>query len=413
MKKKLITLIVGFVTSSAVNAIQDIQIIGGTNAGNPKIAVVGFTGESSEAEKSVSHTIANDLSITGEFTVKLYADASNIEAGTKYIVTGSVDGNKVNVKLNSTDKLVKSGTSLDQNITYKADIRKAAHAGSNNIYQKITNVKGVFTSKIAYIQHERNTYKVIVSDYDGYNQKSVFSDSHPVTSLSWDSTGKMLAYVSFESGKPVVYVQDLYKAKRYIVANFHGSNSSPAFTPDGRLAVTLSKDDAGSHIYLVNNQPFKGSSTAVNLIPNFGSIQTEASFASNGNMVFTSNHDGGPQIFMSNLQGAAPNRLTVNLGHYNTTARFSHDASKITFINRTGGVLKAYIMDLATKVSYPISLQTSTDMAPTFAPNDKLILFSSNGDSIYIGNNTGTIQTRLNKVSGHGKIIDQSWANNF
>ncbi|HLX53880.1 MAG TPA: hypothetical protein VKR58_08060, partial [Aquella sp.] len=110
---------------------------------------------------------------------------------------------------------------------------------------------------------------------------------------------------------------------------------------------------------------------------------------------------------------AAPTRLTVNLGRYNSTPRFSHDASKITFVNRNAGVLKAYLMDLATKVSYPVSLQTSSDLAPTFAPNDKLILFSSNGDSIYIGNSTGTIQTRLNKVSGNGKIIDQSWANNF
>jgi hypothetical protein len=52
-------------------------------------------------------------------------------------------------------------------------------------------------------------------------------------------------------------------------------------------------------------------------------------------------------------------------------------------------------------------------MAPSFAPNDKLILYSSNGNSIYIGNSTGTIQTRLNKASGSGTVIDQRWSNNF
>lgn len=413
MQKKLLILIMSVITTGTVHAVQDIQIVGGTSAGNPKIAIVNFTGDSASDDTSVSHILADDLSITGEFSVKQYPDATNIEPGTKYIISGTINGNTINFKLVSNDKLANSASGLDQNITYKSNIRIASHTISNNVYQKITNVKGVFTTKIAYILQEGGTYRVIVSDYDGYNQKNVFSAGHPVTSLAWDNSGKLLSYVAFDSGKPIVYVQDLYKAKRYSVANFHGSNSSPAFTPDGRLAVTLSKDDAGSHIYLVNNQPFNSNSTSVNLIPNFGTIQTEASFANNGNMVFTSNHDGGPQIFMSNLQGAQPSRLTVNLGNYNTTAHFSHDASKITFINRTGGVLKAYVMDLATKVSYPISLQTNLDMSPSFAPNDKLILFSSNGDSVYIGNNTGTIQTRLNKISGHGKIIDQSWSNNF
>jgi TolB protein len=413
MNKKIMILLTSLITVGTVYALQDIQIVGGTNAGNPKVAVVNFTGDSTADETNVSRTVANDLSITGEFTVKQYPDATNIEPGTKYIITGGVNGNTINFKLNGSEIAGKSSQLLDQNVTYTTNVRKAAHTISNNTYQKITNVKGIFTTKIAYIRRSGNTYSIIVSDYDGYNQKSIFSSGHPVSSLAWDSSGNLLAYVSFESGKPVVYVQNLSKAQRYVVANFTGSNSSPAFTPDGRrLAVTLSKDDRGSHIYLVNNS---SNATATDILPSSfnGSIQTEASFSNNGNMVFSSNHDGGAQIFMSNIQGAAPSRLTVNLGNYNVTPRFSHDASKITFVNRSEGILKAYLMDLATKVSYPISLQTTQDLAPSFAPNDKLILFSSNGESIYIGNSTGTIQTRLNKVSGNGTIIDQSWANNF
>lgn len=408
--RKLSILIISLIMLNLANAVQDIEIVGGTNSvGNPKIAVINFDGDSNN-ESSVSSIIANDLSITGEFNVKQYPDSGSIDKNVKYIISGTVSSdNTINFKLvDNTESATKDG--LDQNVSYKSDIRRAAHTISNNVYQKITNVKGVFTSKIAYIVQNGGTYTVIVSDYDGYNPKSIFSSNSPITSLAWDNSGKLLSYVSFESGKPVVYVQDLYQAKRYRVANFEGSNSSPAFTPSAnKLAVTLTKD-YGSHIYLVDNNT--STKAAASLI-NFGTIDTEASFANNGNMVFTSNHDGGPQIFMSSLSGAKPTRLTVNLGKYNTTARFSHDASKITFINRNAGVLKAYVMDLATKAAYPISLQTNLDMAPSFAPNDKLILYSSNGNSIYIGNDTGTIQTRLNKVSGNGTIIDQRWANNY
>jgi TolB protein len=409
---KLNILIISLITIGAVHAVQDIEIVGGTSAGNPKIAVVNFSGDEDTAG-GISNVIAQDLSITGEFNVQEYTNSNDIESSVKYIITGTVDNiGNITYKLIGNNVPPSTAKLLNQSVNYTTNIRKAAHTISNNVYQKITDVKGIFNTKIAYIIQNDKTYQIIVSDYDGYNPRSVLSINHPLTSLAWDNSGKLLSYVSFESGKPVVYIQDLYQAKRYQIANFDGSNSSPAFTPNGdKLAVILTKD-YGSHIYLVNNKAYTPQSTAVSLI-SYGSIDTEASFANNGNMVFTSNHDGGPQIFMSSLKGSKPTRLTMNLGNYNTTPRFSHDASKITFINRNGGVLKAYVMDLSTKTAYPISLQTNLDMAPSFAPNDKLVLYSSNGDSIYIGNSTGTIQTRLNKVSGNGTIIDQRWANNY
>src|SRR6185437_16244588 len=231
MQNKLINLIISLITIGTVHAVQDIQIVGGTNAGNPKIAIINFTGDSVSDETNVSRTIANDLSITGEFTVKQYPDATNIEPGTKYIISGVVSGSNINFKLAGNEPASK-GDLLGQNVSYQSDVRKASHTISNNVYQKITNVKGIFTSKIAYIVQNGGTYRVVISDYDGYNQKNVFSNSHPVISLAWDNSGKLLSYVSFESGKPVVYVQNLYQAKRYVVADFDGSNSSPAFTPD-------------------------------------------------------------------------------------------------------------------------------------------------------------------------------------
>jgi Tol biopolymer transport system component len=44
----------------------------------------------------------------------------------------------------------------------------------------------------------------------------------------WSPDGSRLAYVSFENKKPVVYVQSLETGERRAVANFRGSNSSPA-----------------------------------------------------------------------------------------------------------------------------------------------------------------------------------------
>ena len=289
-------------------------------------------------------------------------------------------------------------------------MRKAVHAISNNVYQKLTNTPGIFTSKIALaVQQAKNKYAIIISDYDGYNPKILIEASHPLTSLAWDKSGQFISYVSYETGKPVVYVQNIQQGTRYIVANFSGSNSSPEFTPDTqKLLVTLSKD-YGSHIYIVNNHRYTAASAATPLV-NFGTIDTEADISDNGKILFTSDHDGGPQIFMTDLRGSTPMRITQGLGNYNTTARFSNNGNKITFINRNGGALQTYVLDLLTQSAYPIGQKAHRAIGPSFAPNDKLVLFSSDNIT-YISNVTGTTQTRLNNLT-FGQIIDQRWARN-
>jgi TolB protein len=67
-------------------------------------------------------------------------------------------------------------------------------------------------------------------------------------------TAAQLAYVSFESRKPVVYVHEVASGQRRLLANFKGSNSAPAWAPDGRtLAVTLSRD-GGSQLYTIDRR---------------------------------------------------------------------------------------------------------------------------------------------------------------
>ena len=387
------------------NADQNIEVIGGNAAGLPKIAIIDFANDDNKS----TDIIANDLSITGEFNVKNHQTIDNIDKSVQYVITGAIDKTIIQYKLVS--RVGSSETTiLNQKISInKQDPRKIPHAISNVIYKQITNTMGVFGSKIAYVTKNGTQYSLIVADYDGYNQVTLLSTKSPIISLSWNTDGQQISYATYESNKPVVYVQYVYKPVRYVVANFNGSNSSPSFTPDGKnLTVTLSKE-YGSHVFIVKNQNFSNKTTATSLI-NFGTIDTEASIGKNGSIVFTSNHDGGPQIFMTDLSGTAPIRLTAKSGEYNTSAKLSHDLSKMVFISRSYGVLKAHVMDLTTKVAYPVSLNLNLDMAPSFAPNDKLILFSSN-HNLYIVNTTGTTQTKLNNING--EIIDQVWANNF
>ncbi len=411
--RKIIFLSISFLLISlSAYAEQTIQIVGGVTSGNPSITIVNFN---SDGNNSIAKIIYNDLDITGEFALKNVQTTDQVESNTLYTVVGTIESagaNKYKLNYQLTNNK-NSANVLNQTITFTSnESRKAIHTISNAIYEKITTSKGAFNSKIAYISKNGRNYQLIVSDYDGYNPKTIVNSRSIISSIAWNQDGTQVAYASWEKdSKPTVWVQNINSGQRYMAANFSGSNSSPTFTPDGKqLLVTLTKDD-GSHIYVINNQKYINNQTPSAELINYGTIDTEADIDTQGNVVFVSDHDGGPQIFVSNIKGTPPKRLTNGLGNYNTTPRYSPDGTKLTFINRIDGTLKAYILDIATQAAYPISQATNQDIAPSFAPNSKLILFSSD-NKLYISNSTATQQTALNTIVS-ASIIDQRWSNNL
>src|SRR5690606_16251738 len=132
------------------------------------------------------------------------------------------------------------------------ELRRIAHQSAGTISEKITGVRGVFSPRLAYVVQKNNTHELQIADADGQNPQVMLRSKHSIISPAWSPDGSKLAYVSFESGKPVVYVQTLATGERFPIANFKGNNSAPAWSPDGQqLAITLSRDGI-AQIYTIN-----------------------------------------------------------------------------------------------------------------------------------------------------------------
>ena len=137
----------------------------------------------------------------------------------------------------------------------RGTMRVAAHRAADMIYEKLTGIKGVFGTKVAYVtaqqQGKERLYSLIVSDQDGENDNKIMESKDPIMSPAWSPDSRQLAYVSFEGNRSSIFVQTLRTGNRFQVSSKPGINGAPAFSPDGRkLVVTLGGVDGNPDIHI-------------------------------------------------------------------------------------------------------------------------------------------------------------------
>jgi TolB protein len=417
-----LTLVVG-----AVQAADPLVISSGTDRATP-IAVVPFGWQGgSILPEDMAEIIGNDLRNSGVFEpiprqnmISLPTQASEViyrdwqALGAQYVLVGSIVPSAGRLQIQfalfnvTTQQQVMTGSvggGVDQ-------LRDMAHHIADQSYEKLTGVKGAFSTRMLYVTAERfsvnNTrYTLQRSDYDGARAVTLLQSREPILSPSFAPDGRRIAYVSFEQKRPRIFVQHIDTGRREQITNFEGLNGAPAWSPDGnRLAFVLSKD-GNPEIYVMDM-----GSRQIRRVTNQQSIDTEPFWGKDGQtLYFTSDRSGKPQIYKTNINGGAAERVTF-IGNYNANPKLSADEKTLVMIHRQDGytVFKVAAQDLQ-RGNLRILSDTSLDESPTVAPNGTMVIYATRQQGrgvLVLASTNGRV--RLPLPTAQGEVREPSWS---
>lgn len=411
----------------SVQAADPLVISQGADRATP-IAVVPFGWQGgSVLPEDMSQIIGNDLRNSGYFEpiprqnmISLPTQASEViyrdwkALGAQYVLVGNIvpSGGRLQVQYAlfnvSTEQQVMTG-----NVGGGTDqLRDMAHHIADQSFEKLTGVKGAFSTRLLYVTAERmganNTrYTLQRSDYDGARAVTLLQSREPILSPSFAPDGRRIAYVSFEQRRPRIFVQHIDTGRREQITNFEGLNGAPAWSPDGnRLAFVLSRD-GNPEIYVMDM-----GSRQMRRVTNHYAIDTEPFWGKDGQtLYFTSDRAGKPQIYKTNINSGAVERVTF-VGNYNANPKLSADEKTLVMIHRQDGftVFKVAAQDLETNRLRILS-DTSLDESPTVAPNGTMLIYATRQQGrgvLVLASTNGRV--RLPLPTAQGEVREPSWS---
>ena len=356
-----------------------------------RVAILKFEGDQ-KVSNDIDKIIRNNLKRSGEFNLFANEDLLSLPTNETevifndfkilnidYLVIGKIvkDGISISVVYDIFDinKGKKIRTSTVYGIPNKN--RQLGHYVSDGIYEEITGMKGISSTKILYVTENKN-FNLMVADADGSNEQILLKSNDPIISPAWSPDSKKVAYVSFETGMAKVYIQDIATGERELAIENSSQISSPSWSPDGKFLSLTMYQDGNAEIYILNLK-----NRNLTRLTNHFSIDTESSWSPKGSKImFTSGRSGSPQLYEIDLRrfNAKPKRITFD-GNYNAKGSYLPNNEGFIFVHRENKNFQIAIKYYNENFIRPLT-NAQLDESPSISPNGNVIVYAIKDDGM-------------------------------
>ena len=253
--------------------------------------------------------------------------------------------------------------------------RLAVHGASDEVERWITGVRGIAQTQIAFTRGD----DIVLAHADGAVMTRVATGGGRPMSVAFDPAGARIAYSLMTDGGTQIMVRDVADpsdARSVRRLTGVGLNTTPTFSPDGRVVFYAAGDGIGTNIFAV---PVTGGSrrpvTVSERVEN-----TSPALSPNGRtVVFSSNRTGRPEIWRVSADGGSAEIVTdyeYGVRNERHSPDWSPDNRLIAYHAGTSAGYQLMVISLRDGSTRQLTTAGTNEDA-TWAPDGRHLAFAS------------------------------------
>ncbi len=264
----------------------------------------------------------------------------------------------------------------------EAQVRAFAHQFADEIISKLSGgLAGIASTQIAFVSNRTSNKEIWVMDYDGQNQHAL-TQLHTISlTPRWSPDATRIAFTCYAQpgSSPVltaqICVHSMLTNRLIAWPRFRGTNSSPAWSPDGSQLMFMSSMYGNPELFTADaagGRPKRityssGASTSPAWNPKTGQ-----------QVAFVSDRGGLPQLYIMNADGSDPNKVNLPDMGYVIDPAWSPNGQLLAFSwRRPGGNYDIYVMEIATRQMVELTRDAGRNERPSWAPDGRHLVFES------------------------------------
>lgn len=263
-----------------------------------------------------------------------------------------------------------------------AQVRTFAHQFADEIISKLSGgLPGVASTQIAFVSNRSGNKEIWGMDYDGENQRQLTQLHTIALTPRWSPDATRIAFTCYAqpgSGSVLtaqICIHSMLSNHLISWPRFRGTNSSPAWSPDGSQIMFMSSMNGNPELFVTDasgQRPKRvtfssGASTSPSWNPKTGQ-----------QVAFVSDRGGIPQLYVMNSDGSSQTKIDLADKGYVIDPAWSPNGQLLAFSwRRPNGNYDLYVMEIATRQLVELTRDVGRNERPSWAPDGRHLIFES------------------------------------